>query len=85
MSWAKSYCKFSARIPLTMPLPVLVAQFDALHSLEISEKIKKVRWCPRPNHRSLCMLATNDRTVKLWKVPNAAIIINGTERRRIQV
>jgi len=38
-----------------------------LHSLEIGEKIKRVRWCARPN-RSLCMLATNDRTVKLWKV-----------------
>ncbi|OEL17756.1 Serine/threonine protein phosphatase 2A 55 kDa regulatory subunit B alpha isoform [Dichanthelium oligosanthes] len=43
-------------------------EFDVLHSLEIGEKIKKVRWCPRPNRRSLCMLATNDRTVKLWKV-----------------
>lgn len=42
-------------------------EFDVLHSLEIGEKIKRVRWCPRPNS-SLCMLATNDRTVKLWKV-----------------
>ncbi|XP_025799068.1 serine/threonine protein phosphatase 2A 55 kDa regulatory subunit B beta isoform-like isoform X1 [Panicum hallii] len=42
-------------------------EFDVLHSLEIGEKIKRVRWCARPN-RSLCMLATNDRTVKLWKV-----------------
>ncbi|KAG2652368.1 serine/threonine protein phosphatase 2A 55 kDa regulatory subunit B beta isoform-like isoform X3 [Panicum virgatum] len=43
------------------------SEFDVLHSLEIGEKIKRVRWCARPN-RSLCMLATNDRTVKLWKV-----------------
>ncbi|CAN6279209.1 unnamed protein product [Urochloa humidicola] len=43
-------------------------EFDVLHSLEIGEKIKRVRWCARPNRRSLCMLATNDRTVKLWKV-----------------
>nr|CAB3450379.1 unnamed protein product [Digitaria exilis] len=43
-------------------------EFDVLNSLEISEKIKKIRWCARPNNRSLCMLATNDRTVKLWKV-----------------
>ncbi|XP_012698698.1 serine/threonine protein phosphatase 2A 55 kDa regulatory subunit B beta isoform isoform X2 [Setaria italica] len=42
-------------------------EFDVLHSLEIGEKIKKVRWCARPNHRSLCMLSANDRTVKLWK------------------
>uniref|UniRef100_A0A0E0K2G8 Serine/threonine-protein phosphatase 2A 55 kDa regulatory subunit B n=1 Tax=Oryza punctata TaxID=4537 RepID=A0A0E0K2G8_ORYPU len=43
-------------------------EFDVLHSLEISEKVKKLRWCARPNSSSLCMLATNDRTVKLWKV-----------------
>ena len=42
-------------------------QFDVMHSLEISEKIKRVRWCARPNS-SLLMLAANDRTVKLWKV-----------------
>ncbi|KAK3154634.1 hypothetical protein QOZ80_2BG0193180 [Eleusine coracana subsp. coracana] len=42
-------------------------EFDALHSLEICEKIKKLRWCARPNS-ALLMLATNDRTVKLWKV-----------------
>ncbi|GJN21594.1 hypothetical protein PR202_gb09084 [Eleusine coracana subsp. coracana] len=43
-----------------------LVQFDALHSLEICEKIKKLRWCARPNS-ALLMLATNDRTVKLWK------------------
>uniref|UniRef100_A0A0D9VID2 polyribonucleotide nucleotidyltransferase n=1 Tax=Leersia perrieri TaxID=77586 RepID=A0A0D9VID2_9ORYZ len=43
-------------------------EFDVLHSLEIGEKVKKLRWCARPNNTSLCMLATNDRTVKLWKV-----------------
>jgi serine/threonine-protein phosphatase 2A regulatory subunit B len=47
-----------------------------LHSLEIGEKIKRVRWCARPN-RSLCMLATNDRTVKLWKVLNTALTMLG--------
>jgi hypothetical protein len=36
--------------------------------LEIGEKVKKLRWCARPNSSSLSMLATNDRTVKLWKV-----------------
>ncbi|XP_021316119.1 serine/threonine protein phosphatase 2A 55 kDa regulatory subunit B beta isoform isoform X1 [Sorghum bicolor] len=44
-----------------------VPEFDVMHSLEISEKIKRVRWCARPNS-SLLMLAANDRTVKLWKV-----------------
>ncbi|XP_040376439.1 serine/threonine protein phosphatase 2A 55 kDa regulatory subunit B beta isoform-like [Oryza brachyantha] len=43
-------------------------EFDVLHSLEIGEKVKKLRWCARPNSSSLCMLTTNDRTVKLWKV-----------------
>lgn len=42
-------------------------EFDVLDSLDISERIKKVRWCARPNS-SLLMLAANDRTVKLWKV-----------------
>ncbi|PWZ23327.1 Serine/threonine protein phosphatase 2A regulatory subunit B beta isoform [Zea mays] len=41
-------------------------EFDVLDSLDISERIKKVRWCARPNS-SLLMLAANDRTVKLWK------------------
>jgi len=57
------------RVPL-IPFPPPAGtrtQFDVLHSLEIGEKIKRVRWCARPN-RSLCLLATNDRTVKLWKV-----------------
>ncbi|KAL6899590.1 hypothetical protein ACP4OV_006248 [Aristida adscensionis] len=43
-------------------------EFDVLHSLEIGEKIKKLRWCARPNRSTVCMLAANDRTVKLWKV-----------------
>ncbi|BAS79793.1 Os02g0617600 [Oryza sativa Japonica Group] len=43
-------------------------EFDVLHSLEIGEKVKKLRWCARPNSSSLSMLATNDRTVKLWKL-----------------
>jgi len=51
-----------------------------LHSLEIGEKIKRVRWCARPN-RSLCMLATNDRTVKLWKVGIERGMMARRERR----
>ncbi|KAM7483184.1 hypothetical protein LguiB_007767 [Lonicera macranthoides] len=42
-------------------------EFDYLRSLEIEEKINKVRWCATPN-RSLFILSTNDKTIKLWKV-----------------
>ncbi|XP_030458258.2 serine/threonine protein phosphatase 2A 55 kDa regulatory subunit B beta isoform-like [Syzygium oleosum] len=42
-------------------------EFDYLKSLEIEEKVNKVKWCPMPNG-SLFMLSTNDRTIKLWKV-----------------
>ncbi|KAF2945873.1 hypothetical protein DAI22_02g248900 [Oryza sativa Japonica Group] len=58
-------------------------QFDVLHSLEIGEKVKKLRWCARPNSSSLSMLATNDRTVKLWKVSeHRSRKGNGQPRRR---
>ncbi|KAJ6805379.1 serine/threonine protein phosphatase 2A 55 kDa regulatory subunit B beta isoform-like isoform X5 [Iris pallida] len=42
-------------------------EFDYLKSLEIEEKINKLRWCTAANN-SLFILSTNDRTVKLWKV-----------------
>ena len=44
-------------------------EFDYLKSLEIEEKINKVRWC-RSNMggRSHMLLSTNDKTIKLWKV-----------------
>ncbi|CAK9137580.1 unnamed protein product [Ilex paraguariensis] len=42
-------------------------EFDYLKSLEIEEKINKVRWCTTPNG-SLFILSTNDKTIKLWKV-----------------
>lgn len=42
-------------------------EFDYLKSLEIEEKINKIRWLKRknPNH---FLLSTNDKTIKLWKV-----------------
>ncbi|MES1912318.1 MAG: hypothetical protein MHM6MM_004614 [Cercozoa sp. M6MM] len=43
------------------------AEFDYLKSLEIEEKINMIRWCRRTNE-SLILLATNDKTVKLWKI-----------------
>ncbi|KAL0341502.1 UNVERIFIED_CONTAM: Serine/threonine protein phosphatase 2A regulatory subunit B beta isoform [Sesamum calycinum] len=42
-------------------------EFDYLKSIEIEEKINKVRWCAAPNG-SLFILSTNDKTIKLWKV-----------------
>ena len=42
-------------------------EFDYLKSLEIEEKINKVRWC-RSSSNTRMLLSTNDKTVKLWKV-----------------
>jgi serine/threonine-protein phosphatase 2A regulatory subunit B len=42
-------------------------EFDYLKSLEIEEKINKIRWCARQNSAHF-LLSTNDKTVKLWKV-----------------
>eukprot|EP01110_Echinostelium_bisporum_P012187 TRINITY_DN64_c0_g1_i1.p1 TRINITY_DN64_c0_g1~~TRINITY_DN64_c0_g1_i1.p1 ORF type:complete len:454 (+),score=115.69 TRINITY_DN64_c0_g1_i1:113-1474(+) len=42
-------------------------EFDYLKSLEIEEKINKIRWLNR-NSNGHCLLTTNDKTIKLWKV-----------------
>ncbi|KAL5224247.1 hypothetical protein ABZP36_010886 [Zizania latifolia] len=42
-------------------------EFDYLKSLEIEEKINKIRWCQTANN-SLSLLSTNDKTIKYWKV-----------------
>mmetsp|Transcript_29720 Transcript_29720/g.54483 ORF Transcript_29720/g.54483 Transcript_29720/m.54483 type:complete len:479 (-) Transcript_29720:1304-2740(-) len=42
-------------------------EFDYLKSLEIEEKINKVRWC-RSSNSTRILLSTNDKTIKLWKV-----------------
>ncbi|MQL70964.1 hypothetical protein Taro_003291 [Colocasia esculenta] len=42
-------------------------EFDYLKSLEIEEKINKVRWCQTASS-ALFLLTTNDKTVKYWKV-----------------
>lgn len=42
-------------------------EFDYLKSLEIEEKINKIRWCDTTNGARL-LLSTNDKTIKLWKV-----------------
>jgi len=42
-------------------------EFDYLKSMEIEEKINRIRFLPRAND-SLMLLTTNDKTLKLWKV-----------------
>ncbi|EGV60779.1 protein phosphatase 2A regulatory subunit cdc55 [Yamadazyma tenuis] len=43
------------------------AEFDYLKSLEIEEKINKIKWIKSYND-SLYLLSTNDKTIKLWKI-----------------
>lgn len=43
------------------------AEFDYLKSLEIEEKINKIKWLKSFNN-SLYLLSTNDKTIKLWKI-----------------
>ncbi|XVE97659.1 hypothetical protein REPUB_Repub03eG0037800 [Reevesia pubescens] len=42
-------------------------EFDYLKSLEIEEKINKIRWCQSASG-ALFLLSTNDKTIKFWKV-----------------
>lgn len=42
-------------------------EFDYLKSLEIEEKINKIKWCNSYNDAHY-LLTTNDKTIKLWKV-----------------
>ncbi|KAJ8753613.1 hypothetical protein K2173_022854 [Erythroxylum novogranatense] len=42
-------------------------KFDYLKSLEIEEKINKIRWCAAVNG-SQFFLSTNNKTIKFWKV-----------------
>ncbi|KAL9643435.1 hypothetical protein ABK040_010050 [Willaertia magna] len=44
------------------------AEFDYLKSLEIEEKINKIKWYPSKCNNNLFLLTTNDKTIKLWKV-----------------
>lgn len=43
------------------------AEFDYLKSLEVEEKINKIKWLKSSNN-SLYLLSTNDKTIKLWKI-----------------
>ncbi|KAI3979552.1 hypothetical protein MKX01_001744 [Papaver californicum] len=42
-------------------------EFDYLKSLEIEEKINKIRWCQTANG-AVFLLSTNDKTIKFWKI-----------------
>ncbi|KAH6809458.1 Protein phosphatase 2A [Perilla frutescens var. frutescens] len=47
-------------------------EFDYLKSVEIEEKINKIRWCAASTG-SLHILSSNDKTVKLWKVKDRQV------------
>nr|XP_043607142.1 serine/threonine protein phosphatase 2A 55 kDa regulatory subunit B beta isoform-like [Erigeron canadensis]XP_043607143.1 serine/threonine protein phosphatase 2A 55 kDa regulatory subunit B beta isoform-like [Erigeron canadensis] len=47
-------------------------EFDYLKSLEIEEKINKIRWYHTSNS-AMFLLSTNDKTVKFWKVQEKKI------------
>uniref|UniRef100_A0A1J3H8P3 Serine/threonine-protein phosphatase 2A 55 kDa regulatory subunit B n=2 Tax=Noccaea caerulescens TaxID=107243 RepID=A0A1J3H8P3_NOCCA len=47
-------------------------EFDYLKSLEIEEKINKIRWSQTANG-ALFLLSTNDKTIKFWKVRDKKI------------
>jgi serine/threonine-protein phosphatase 2A regulatory subunit B len=47
-------------------------EFDYLKSLEIEEKINKIKWAS-PISNAHFLLTTNDKTIKLWKVYNKSI------------
>lgn len=43
-------------------------EFDYLKSLEIEEKINKIKWCHNGSSSNHFLLTSNDKTIKLWKV-----------------
>ncbi|CAO3685518.1 unnamed protein product [Umbelopsis vinacea] len=53
-------------------------EFDCLKSMEIEEKINKIKWCRRQNPAHF-LLSTNDKTIKLWKVfeKNLKVVAEG--------
>ncbi|CAH0554351.1 unnamed protein product [Brassicogethes aeneus] len=55
-------------------------EFDYLKSLEIEEKINKIRWLKRRNQAHF-LLSTNDKTIKLWKVSERDKKVEGYNTR----
>ncbi|KAK9275950.1 hypothetical protein L1049_023225 [Liquidambar formosana] len=56
-------------------------EFDYLKSLEIEEKVNKIRWCQTANS-ALFLLSTNDKTIKFWKVASADSSLAARCRRK---
>ncbi|XP_070682887.1 serine/threonine protein phosphatase 2A 55 kDa regulatory subunit B beta isoform-like [Malus domestica] len=52
-------------------------KFDYLKSLEIVEKINKIRWCQTASG-ALFLLSSNDKTIKYWKVAHNKTIVQQT-------
>ncbi|XP_045490348.1 serine/threonine-protein phosphatase 2A 55 kDa regulatory subunit B alpha isoform isoform X1 [Pieris rapae] len=55
-------------------------EFDYLKSLEIEEKINKIRWLKQKNQAHF-LLSTNDKTIKLWKVSERDKRVTGYNTR----
>ncbi|VDD83918.1 unnamed protein product [Mesocestoides corti] len=53
----ETYCSFTSH----------ESEFDYLKSLEIEEKINKIRWLPQQS-QARHLLSTNDKTIKLWRL-----------------
>ncbi|CAL8081989.1 unnamed protein product [Orchesella dallaii] len=51
-------------------------EFDYLKSLEIEEKINKIKWLKRKNPAHF-LLSTNDKTIKLWRVSEKDFKVEG--------
>lgn len=51
-------------------------EFDYLKSVEIEEKINKIRWLPQRTS-SHFLLSTNDKTVKMWKISERQSKVQG--------
>jgi len=51
------YCEFQSHEP----------EFDYLKSMEIEERINKIRWRPCSSGPRF-LISTNDKTIKLWKI-----------------
>lgn len=43
-------------------------EFDYLKSMEIEEKVNQIRWFPQLAADAFRLVATNDKTIKLWRV-----------------
>jgi len=54
-------------------------EFDYLKSLEIEEKINKIRWCKKQN-QSHFVLTTNDKTIKIMESPRKKTQINSPHK-----